>query len=122
MEESSRLVDTGILIAVGGAIGHFFSWLLRFLKLRVEKDSMLVDKTLQYSDALRKDIDEMKTELGELRKENSELQDQVRELAAKLELMYIRNNELLQMDRSHREHIEQCVVAQRMAMEGKGDA
>lgn len=122
MEESSRLVDTGILIALGGAIGHFFSWLLRFLKLRVEKDSMLVDKTLQYSDALRKDIDEMKAELHALRQENASLQDQVRDLAAKLELMYIRNQELVLMDRSHREHIESCVVAQRMSMEGKGDA
>lgn len=96
MEESSRLVDTGILIAFGGALGHGLSWLLRFLKLRVEKDSMLVDKTLAYSDALRKDIDMMKGELVELRRENAELKENVRDLASRLELMYIRNQELLQ--------------------------
>lgn len=117
MEDSSRLFDTGILIAFGGAIGHSFSWLLRFLKLKVEKDGKLLDKTLEYSDALRKDIDEMKAELHALRQENASLQDQVRELAAKLELMYVRNNELVRMNR---EHAEICLAARRISEEKGG--
>jgi uncharacterized coiled-coil DUF342 family protein len=117
-----EIIETGVLVAIGGAVGHFLSYLLRFLKLRSDKDSMLVDRTLQYSDALRKDIDEMKAELTELRRENAELKEQIHSLSAKLENLYERNLELLRADKSHREHIESCVVLQRTdAEEKKGE-
>ncbi len=118
--DDQEAAKIAVSVVGGGAAWQAVRYFLGYFKLRSEKDGQIIARTLEYSDALRRDIDEMKAELSALRKENAELKEQIHSLSAKLENLYERNLELLQMDKAHREHIESCVVVQRLAMEKNG--
>ena len=126
MEESSRLVDTGILIAFGGAIGHFFSWVLRFLKLRAEKEERVTDDTFEYATMLRKDMETLKVQMAAMQAKILALEEErvgmmrrESEMSVRVEALYVHNAELVQRNKALSEHVESCVVLQRIAIEEK---
>mgnify|MGYP002628300985 CR=1 FL=1 len=108
MADAPNFFETGVLVAMGGAIGHGLSWLLRFLKLRAEKEERITDETFEYAGMIRKDMESLKCEMTLLREENAIMRTKVAELSMKLESLYERNVELTSRDKAYRAHIEKC--------------
>jgi hypothetical protein len=108
MAETPNFFETGVLVAVGGAIGHSLSWVLRFLKARSDKDERITDETFEYAEMIRKDMEKLKCEMFLIREENTVMRTKVAELSARMESLYERNVELTRRAKAYDEHIEKC--------------
>lgn len=86
----------------GGAIWQLARYFLGYFKLRSDKDGQIVDKTLEYSDSLRRDMESMRVEF---RAENANLKAEIRKLRDELSDAH---DTIRSMYEASLEHLKSC--------------